>query len=372
MTDPTGARGRGRSTRATVKQRVPRKQKQRLSYVEALWAESFQRLREFKEAHGHCNVPAKYSKNPALADWVIDQRVYYHRGTLDLQRERKLTRIGFDWDPRETRWQIWLKKLRAFRDAHGHSVVPLRWPESPELATWVQRQRMQYHRGSLLAHRRQALEAIGFSWGPLDEFWEELFERLHAFKKLHRHCDVPHLWEEDRQLGVWVAQQRRQGRAGTLDPERKERLSALGFVWKLRDAGDRVGWDAMFERLRNFRKARGNLRVPADCAEDPALGRWVTTQRRLKATGTLDAVRKGKLEALRFEWDAWAALWDEMYARLERYQRTHGNSRVPQGYGADPALGNWVATQRRQLRAGKLSTVQRKKLKRLGFEESRR
>ena len=126
----------------------------RLSYREALWAESFQRLVEFKAEHGHCDVPARYAKSRSLARWVVDQRVYYHRGTLDLQRERRLTRLGLDWDPRETRWQAWLEELRAFRREHGHVAVPQGTGDCPELAAWVVRQRQLYGAGSLLEHRQ--------------------------------------------------------------------------------------------------------------------------------------------------------------------------------------------------------------------------
>ncbi len=369
MTDDKRARARSRPIREGRTGRARRAWPQRLPYVEALWAESFQRLCEFREAHGHCDVPSKYSQNPALACWVVDQRVYYHRGTLDLQRERKLTQLGFDWDPRETRWQAWLKELRAFRDTYGHAAVPLLWPENPELATWVQRQRTLYMNGSLLEHRQEALDAIGFSWEPRDEFWEELFERLHGFRRVHGHCDVPHLWDQDRQLGIWVAQQRRQRRAGTLDPGRKQKLDALGFVWELRDPGDRVGWDAMFERLQRFRRAHRHSRVPGDYTEDPALGRWVRTQRARKAKGKLEATRRRKLDTLGFDWDAREALWNEMYTRLEQYRQVQGHTRVPQGYAPDPALGNWVATQRKRLRSRALAPAQRARLERLGFEE---
>lgn len=64
--------------------------------------------------------------------------------------------------------------------------------------------------------------------------------------------------------------------------------------------------------------------------------------KRLKQSQTLDAV------------------WWQRFEELRLYRETRGNSRVPQRYGKNPALGRWVArqrTERRMLVEGKPSTL---------------
>jgi len=54
-------------------------------------------LERFKQKYGHCNVPTKWPKNVALADWVQRQRLYKKRGKLSQDRVRRLDRMGFSW-----------------------------------------------------------------------------------------------------------------------------------------------------------------------------------------------------------------------------------------------------------------------------------
>ena len=61
---------------------------------ERLWRDSFERLREFKLAHGHPHV----SKKDQLWRWVNNQRSKYKRGTLLAVREKLLLDIGFSFD----------------------------------------------------------------------------------------------------------------------------------------------------------------------------------------------------------------------------------------------------------------------------------
>jgi Helicase associated domain len=41
---------------------------------DATWLARFQELMDFREQHGHCNVPTKWPENQSLARWVTFQR----------------------------------------------------------------------------------------------------------------------------------------------------------------------------------------------------------------------------------------------------------------------------------------------------------
>jgi hypothetical protein len=88
--------------------------------------------------------------------------------------------------------------------------------------------------------------------------------------------------------------------------ERAARLTALGFAW----GPNEVEWEAQLARLAAYKAAHGDCSVPQRWAEDPRLGSWVSTQRRLKRkldrvepSEGMTAERAARLTALGFAWD---------------------------------------------------------------------
>ena len=56
------------------------------------------------------------------------------------------------------------------------------WIENPPLGYWVDNQRQSYRKGKLDPEREQWLTWLGFSWEPLEEDWEEMFQLLILYK----------------------------------------------------------------------------------------------------------------------------------------------------------------------------------------------
>ncbi|KAL9183736.1 hypothetical protein ACHAXT_004592 [Thalassiosira profunda] len=79
------------------------------------WDTRLEELKQFKEQHGHCNVPSTYPKNQPLAYWVFKQRgqfrIYKKRNYplapgerrqmchMTPERIAKLDSVGFEWNP---------------------------------------------------------------------------------------------------------------------------------------------------------------------------------------------------------------------------------------------------------------------------------
>jgi hypothetical protein len=72
----------------------------------AVWEERLRELLEFRQVHGHCNVPSTFPENPQLTVWVKCQRRQYKlfrtgkRASVTTDRMTKLTNLGFSWNPR--------------------------------------------------------------------------------------------------------------------------------------------------------------------------------------------------------------------------------------------------------------------------------
>ena len=66
----------------------------------AEWERMFIALVEYRRKTGHCNVPAWWHRNPALATWVSKQRIAHTAGEVSEDRIRRLREVGFQWELR--------------------------------------------------------------------------------------------------------------------------------------------------------------------------------------------------------------------------------------------------------------------------------
>mmetsp|Transcript_23095 Transcript_23095/g.35678 ORF Transcript_23095/g.35678 Transcript_23095/m.35678 type:complete len:354 (+) Transcript_23095:65-1126(+) len=133
------------------------------------------------------------------------------------------------------------------------------------------------------------------------------------------------------------------------------------------------GWEEQFFALKAYQRETGHCKVPARFKSNPKLGRWVMTQRRqftLLMQGypsALTAERIQRLESIAFTWSIRpepVKTWNRKFQELKVYKNTFGNCMVPQRYQANPQLGTWVHTQRRQYKLmieGKKSSMTREK-----------
>jgi len=126
------------------------------------WMEMYGRLKKYKESHnGSTRVPQRYKPDPRLGGWVDIQR----RSCKREDRVALLKAIGFEWTVREmSEWKgSWAKlyaRLLQYKQKHGTTRVPTRYPEDPQLGVWVQNQR----RHCKQQERRDLLDKIGFEW----------------------------------------------------------------------------------------------------------------------------------------------------------------------------------------------------------------
>jgi len=264
---------------------------------ETSWQQMFGELKAFKTREGHCNVPARYKRNPQLGAWVYAQGGLFRKGALPASKLYELRSIGFEWEPFETMWQSMFEKLQAFQRREGHCRVPFRRAESSELAHWVSTQRQFYRKGKLSKGRIQKLEAIGFKWEPASDGWQQMFEELKAFKQKEGHCSVPRK-SRALKLAAWVLNQRRLFGKGKLSKVRIRQLEEIGFEW---DPFENA-WHQLFGELVAFKRREGHCAVPANSARNAPLARWAKKQQQIYSKGKLSAERVKKLESVGFEW----------------------------------------------------------------------
>ncbi len=134
--------------------------------VSGSWKARFDELVAYKEAHGDCDVPAKWEENERLANWVSMQRQTKKRDALPEARVKLLNQIGFLWQScaAQKPWEARYAELLQFKETHGHCNVSKRNPENPALGYWIINQRTNMRLGRLTPEQVQLLDEAGFIW----------------------------------------------------------------------------------------------------------------------------------------------------------------------------------------------------------------
>ena len=327
------------------------------------WDERCGELEAFCKQFGHCNVPANWSANPRLAKWVHHQRRFRREGKLGENRIRRLDEIGLAWEPYDAYWEEMFTKLAEWRKSHSHCNVPQRWVKNPNLATWVAVQRQMKKKGVLSDDRIKRLDALGFTWRPVQERWEEMFSTLVEFKKANGHCAVPHDFKESPRLSNWVRKQRSLRKRKCLRTEYVRRLNGIGFVWDPSEAQ----WHERYSELVKYKDEHGDCNAPLGWSQNPKLANWVVVQRQFRKKGQLSKERIRRLDKLGFVWDRYEAMWEEMFSKLLEYRKANGDCSVPQDWRKDRRLGSWVTTVRQRAKLGRLTKAHLRGLTAIGF-----
>ncbi len=287
-----------KTAKRVVRTKPKRQQPSRLGLPS--WEQRFKELEQFKNQHGHCNVPARYPPNPGLGSWVHNVRNAKKRGTLEEERACRLDALGFCWMKQRTMTQR-VNDLKAFKKEHEHCNVPRKYRPDPALGYWVATIRKRKNQGRLSRELFHCLNALGFSWTPADT-WAQRIRELKAFKKEYGHCNVPFRYPSNPVLANWVNFVRQVKKRGRLAEDRIRQLDALGFSWARKPRGVQVPWEQRINELKAFKKEHGHCRVPSRHWANPALGRWVANLRGRKERGELTEERIRSLDALGYSW----------------------------------------------------------------------
>ncbi|MDM8567017.1 Helicase associated domain protein [Candidatus Halobeggiatoa sp. HSG11] len=340
--------------------------------LEALWEDNFAELLKYKQIYGNCNVPDRWSENLQLAKWVSHLRNNKKNKELSEERIQRLNEIGFVWKPFEIFWEEKFAELLEYKKIHGDCNVPMGWPENPQLARWIHRQRVLKKQDKISEKRIRKLDEIGFRWRLLEKeikkvTWEELFAELLKYKEVHGHCNVPLRWKENPQLGRWVITQRMLEKNEKLSQEHIQRLEAIGFVWNTaKKTANKKTWEENLADLLEYKKKFGHCNV--NRKTHPQLNTWIITQRRLKKQDKLSKVFIAQLDMVGFDWNPSNTYWEKKFLELCKYKDKYGDCNVPNGWLENKQLAAWVLGQRKAKKKNELSKERIECLNKINFD----
>jgi hypothetical protein len=259
-----------------------------------------------------------------------------HCSFLEMARIKQAPSIEQRTRQRYNKWPRMIRRLEEYHAVHGHSRVS---PDiDPVLHKWTLKVRSNYRhqienpestRGPRLsADKLEALARLEFPWNAHEHAWRIRYKELCEFHGQHGHCRVPSD-ANNRQLAVWVSNQRReyrhmlQGLNTTLTQQRLEMLERISFFHDFQTYQDI--WDLRLEELKDFYNVHNHSNVPEDYVDNYSLGQWVMNQRtqykRFLAglPTSLTPTRIAALEVLDFRWNLQSYNWFSMLEQLRQH-----------------------------------------------------
>eukprot|EP00559_Dactyliosolen_fragilissimus_P006824 CAMPEP_0184870724 /NCGR_PEP_ID=MMETSP0580-20130426/38574_1 /TAXON_ID=1118495 /ORGANISM="Dactyliosolen fragilissimus" /LENGTH=617 /DNA_ID=CAMNT_0027372985 /DNA_START=54 /DNA_END=1907 /DNA_ORIENTATION=+ len=263
------------------------------------WNAMYQKLVEYKEVHGHCDVkrtllPHEKAANPdyvKLGSWVGRVRLEArrppgHPERIEPYKIIALNRLGFDWQPRENYWMENYDKLKAYMLKHGEGKMPTR--RKDPLGVWCDGQIIAYNKfkagnPSYITQKKiDLLNELNFVWDRNSNNWNLRYLDLKTFHDKEGHCRIPKNYE-DQVLYRWVGKERGkyknflEQKKPCQSPEQFELLKNLGFMEKVYKRGRPRKEDSESymvksdkKRLKKKKRKRKLLKLEIDMEDELA------------------------------------------------------------------------------------------------------
>ncbi|MET8855545.1 Helicase associated domain protein [Streptomyces sp. NPDC004579] len=221
------------------------------------WWEGHGHARDYVATHGDLAVPSGYvtADGHQLGHWLANARQHRRKGWLRQDRVDALDKLGMIWSPKGEKWEAFTAELRAFRERHGHSLVPQSYvaPSGYRLGSRVNRVRTS---GRVPVAVRKALDDLGMVWDTRDLRWQETYQACQRYVADHGHLHVPkkYVTPEGVPLGSRLSVIRKRHADGALDPAEHRSLEELGMAFD----GDRP-WAAFMEAADRYVAEHGSL-----------------------------------------------------------------------------------------------------------------
>lgn len=269
------------------------------------WEKNYAAAKQYFETHGNLliNVADTSETGTALGRWIAQLRFYRKNGVqssyLTQRRIEALDSIGMVWDVPDYLWEQNYEAAARYYRKHGHLEVPVEYVDESgiRLGTWIGSMRAcrkgQNKRAQLTDGQIARLDELGMNWvGKNEANWEACYKEAQKYRQAHGNLKVPtgYVTENGIRLGRWIRSQR-EALGTTLSDTRKQKLDAIGMVWKREDP-----WMAKYRLLEEYYTEHGHTNMPADFVVNGVwLRRWLSEQKaRLngKPTGKSKTTKK--------------------------------------------------------------------------------
>ena len=151
------------------------RKKSTISIQQERWKVMFEKLKQYKEVHGNCNVGL--DEEGKLGRWVKNQRYRYRTNVIRPEQMEALTSVGFKWrlqhhaKPRnrvntslnDEKFIKMVDRFVLYTEETGNRWIPTSYHDK-QLVNWGMNVRNQKRAEKLSEERIAALEKVGFVW----------------------------------------------------------------------------------------------------------------------------------------------------------------------------------------------------------------
>ena len=272
------------------------------SVRDVAWERYFSTAKQYYAEHGDLLVSISDNRigDVALGRWIAQLRTYRKSGIqsayLTPERIAQLDKIGMIWDVPDYLWERNFAAAVEYHREHGDLNIPVDYVDRNgiRLGAWIFNVRYgvknKNGRTQLTAEQIARLDELGMNWtGKHNATWDKAYRAACQYKKMNGNLDIPvaYTTADGIALGRWIRRQK----TAKLTEERRNKLDALGFVWKKEDP-----WMEKFRLVRSYYEQHGHTQIPSNyVVEGVWLRKWLAEQvARLneKPTGRNKTVKK--------------------------------------------------------------------------------
>ena len=354
--------------------------------TEERWLEHYRCAEEYQRKNGNLLVKNDFVAEDGirLGVWIQRIRNAFNNRKLSEEKIRMLQQIGMIWDVDEYRWDYSYELCRKYYQQHGCPPPTTYIAEDGSApGKWLSRvvihhidNNPKYTR--LRDDQIERLKQIGVVFERQNDLsWNRAFAEAEEYYRIHHNLNVPSTYVTANGVNLysWLKYQRQTNAGlskGVMTPEHKAKLDSLDFDWELQEKKADT-WPSYYESLKRYINTH-NGSCPAQGYVDEnglRVGCWLTNQRRKFRAGSLSKEQEALLRSAGVGFDDYTEkLWAEGYRQAARYYDVHHNTAIPVAYKteSDFALGEWLRTQVKLEKSGKLRQERKLLLDRLDVQ----
>ncbi len=341
------------------------------------WMKYYNLAKEYYEKHSDLAVHAKYVTKDGfnLGVWISSQRYSRKKGTLSQEQIDLLDNIGMSWHQFKNKWDLGYDYALKYYEEYGNIDVPMGYEnyDGFKLGAWIATQRNKYRNSKLKPTQIQRLEKICIEWNPTKDAWNNAYINAKEYFEQQGNLLVSanYIAPNGFRLGAWLTSQRVKKKKGLLTNEQVSLLDSCNMCWNLNEKK----WFDDYAEAKQYFVEHGSLDMPKGHKTETGfrLHEWLSTNRRAYKNGSLSDEQKEMLECLDICWEKFADNWMLNYEVAKEYQREFKNiSEISTNFKfKNHNLGQWIRTQQRSWKSGKLRAERQEMLAEIGviFDE---
>lgn len=242
----------------------------------------------------------------------------------------------------------WTSMLGRFTDMN-EDIINIQ--DNSSLYRWALDQKYKYILNKLGDEELEELINIGFNF---DMTWDDMYYSLLNEKKLQKKIV--------RRIENWVELQKLAFMSNNLSKEESNKLIEAGIELQTRDDVYLDNYNIIKDKIVSSDKTVEEL-----VELDSDVKRFIREESKIFKNGEFKIEDILKLYEIGIFFSSTDKIWYSNFNKLLLFKLEYGHCNVPRTYSRDKSLGEWVKTQRRRFKDGKLEKYRIELLESEGF-----